>query len=138
MLAMYDEPQHTHESDPRAHFDQVVLMLKIDVGRAVERFAGLKRLRRPAIANGERLERHHAFQREDARTNLPARRPHQPVLRFDLVEIGELAMLVVQREHGPIDHPFPRTTVVGGRVSRLWIDSLLIGVQGEKGRRRLR
>ena len=51
----------------------------------------------------------------DAAPNDLRQRRHQPVLRFDLVEVGELAALVVVAgERGAVDAPLPR--VGGGRV----------------------
>jgi len=88
--------------------DQIVRMLVVDKGGAVISLAGLKHLRRAELFHRERFERRHALEREPARAQGTLAVEHEPVLRFERPEVGELAVLiVVSKEHARVPGPGP-------------------------------
>ena len=109
----------------RETHEQIVRMLIVDERGAGKRLAGLKDLRRAEVAQRERLERQHAMQGERPEADLARAHAHQPVLRFDLMEVTELAVLQVRREkRARLERPPP--AVVGRR--------LMVFVLGVRGR----
>ena len=117
--------------------EQVVRMLVVDERRLLERFAGLEDLRRSERLNGERLERQHPTDADTAVARRPRARPHEPVLRLDLVEIGEGADLIV--EAGEDLHvPGPRPGRFGGRRAVAGVLILRAGRRADRRRGALR
>jgi hypothetical protein len=122
--------------------EQIVRVLHVDVRHLLITFAGLKELRRSAerdalagrrerkgarhpavaheheVADGQRLERQHAAQRQAAGADLARGGEHAPVLRLERGEVGEQPLLiVVAGDHVPVGGEGPRRRV-GARAAR--------------------
>ncbi len=89
--------------------EEIVRMLVVDDRHPFEALAGLKELRRAGrrdvqaagvdeLADGERLERQHAVNRQPPAAHLPLARAHEPVLGLPRREIGEQPFLVVETD----------------------------------------
>lgn len=112
----------------RQPHDQIVRVLIIDERCLVECFAGLKGLRRAELAKREGFKREHAVKTERATTGLVREDTHQPVLRFEVMEVPELADLeIANQEHRRVDRPRPACVVCG-----LMMFVLSIRWRGEK------
>ena len=103
-----------HPPHCRELHEQIVRMLIVDERLSLERFADLKQLAIPFLADGQRVQAEHGVDREIGRSHLSLEHTHPPVRHPHLVASARPTLMVEQSVHNGVLHHVP-----AARLSRL-------------------